>query len=447
MTKTLCWLLMFVVLLTSLSACGKNSEENGKASYQTNKLDVYSENDEKEATLIEIKSTGEIDYSFFVQRGIVGCEDVNDLFPFKYKNKVGYADANGNIVIESKYDSASYFCDEKAFVETADGIIEIIDMTGKTLYSFGDDFEWEYLTGNRYANGFSDGFSEVYDFYDNTLILSYFDIRKGEIIIHVIYDNNDKIEVEKHIISNVPYQYSTSASAICTDSFKGVVLRTWGVEIGKDTYNATIYDISGEIIAEYSRDNVNQTLHTAFDKFDKAPSIYIKDDYINIMNDDSLWGIMNLKTKEMLVDCKYDYIGKTNENCIPVCSYGKWGAINKRGETTIAFEYDYIGNFSNNKAFAVKNGIECYIINQNGDIEYTYTNTNFLTGRYHNYLPYDFSEKTGIAMVKNEDYYYLITNTGKTLLQDNKKPFVSDKYVFTNGKMYEIVMHSVDNSN
>ena len=108
--------------------------------------------------------------------------------------------------------------------------------------------------------------------------------------------------------------------------------------------------------------------------------------------------------------------------CISVCSYGKWGAINKRGETTIAFEYDYIGNFSNNKAFAVKNGIECYIINQNGDIEYTYTNTNFLTGRYHNYLPYDFSEKTGIAMVKNEDYYYLITNTGKAIMCASTSP-------------------------
>lgn len=432
MKKTLCWLLILVVLLTPLSACRKNGKENEKPSYQANKLDLFSKNDEKEATLIEMKSTGEIDYSFFVQRGTVGCEDINDLFPFEYKDKVGFADANGNIVIESKYDSASCFCDEKAFVETADGIIEIIDMTGKTLYSFGEDFELKIFTGS------------VYDFYDNTLILSFLDSRKCEIIIYVVYDNNGEIEVEKYIISNVQCPYNTRVSPIYTDDFKGVLMSTWGVDIGKDTYNATMFDISGEIIAEYPRDDVNQTIRTAFDKFDQSPTIWIIDDCINIMNEDGLWGIMNVKTKEMIVDFKYDYIGKINGNCIPVCSYGKWGVINRKGEITIAFDYDYIGNFSNNKAFAVKNGIECYTINQDGGIEYTYSNIDFLTGRYHNYLPYDFSEKTGIALVENEDNYYLITNTGKTLLQDDRKPFVSDKYVFSNGKMYEIVMQSVE---
>lgn len=431
----LCTLLLTLsILFGVLSGCRKQDESKK----ENNGIETMSNNSEKEATLAELESTGEILYDAFTSRGGFR-ENSNDLFPFYYKETYGYADVNGNVVIESKYNDCTFFSEDKAFVETIDGKVQIINKTGDVLYTFDDSLKKDYDNNSIMAE------LKGKSFKNSTLVLSFPNISTGEIKVYVVSDNKGEIDVTKHVIPNINFNWNVSISPVYADGFVGIAVKNPFIHVGKDLCETTIVDFSGNVFLQYSSKDMMQTEDTAFKNFKSAPAIYIDGSYINAINDNGMWGIVDINTKEIIIDFEYDYIGKYNEECIAVCSYGKWGAIDSEGKTVVPFEYDYIGNFNNNRAFAVKNGVECYIINMDGQIEYKYNNSAFLTGKYGNYLPSEFSDKTGIALVENEGEYFVITNTGKILLQDDRRPYISEKYVFSiqRESMYQIVMQSI----
>ena len=105
----------------------------------------------------------------------------------------------------------------------------------------------------------------------------------------------------------------------------------------------------------------------------------------------------------------YDFVDYYENGTAPAKKDGKWGFVNKKGETIVTPSYDFVFRFSENLAPVVKNNKWGYV-NQNGEevtpLEYDYADL--------------FSE--GIARVYKDGSYKFI--------DPNNEIVISDEYVF-----------------
>ena len=158
-------------------------------------------------------------------------------------------------------------------------------------------------------------------------------------------------------------------------------------------------------------------------------------------------GLLDLSTKEMVIDFQYDYTEAYSDGIIPVCRYGRWGAVNLQNEEIISFDYDYISPFAQGTALAFYDQ-QAFLIDTGGNKIFTFDeslDSVFFTSRGGFYY-YPFNEN-GIAYISrevsdnNDGMCYLITTYGEILLTESRLNlnFVSNNYIISDHHLYKVI--------
>ena len=443
--------ILSVCMLFSLCACSLDKDEE-KSDTSSNNLNQSESNNYLEdsqndtynhtTSVNKISSTGQIPYEKFDYKycsGLLMFTNTN-AFPFVHSSKYGYADAKGNVIISEKYDLVRIFSDGKAFVNINDEW-QIIDMHGKELYTLPAEYN-----------------ECLYDDYNNV------EFNNGKAIC--VNDNNSSFLDVLIIDSNM----STSTlkieiNGLCeykiinTAEFSGIITYSSYIEYDnsgnrnqKVSYN--LFNLSGEKLWEVTTTYDNFRYKTEQCEYNKAlaptrpytilESINVENGYINIFDENFKWGLMELYSKKIVLDYNYDYVGTYSDNLCNVCSYGKWGYVDLSGNQAIDFNYKYTEKFVNGKAIVIMQDNSFKVINKEGkeyfDCGFSFIPPSYSQCKYHVYTEL---QNNGIIIVwshHHKKYYIINIGNSLTIIDDSSHPsIISDKYIYMNKSMYEIV--------
>lgn len=443
-------MLLLVILLMSIYGCGSNKGNNyvpnDETATQGENVPTDIPNENLKVYLNEIQSTGEIRYEDFLM-GSYSTENIyslgscdiytiydeewneyitSDLFAFCYDEKYGYADAYGNIIIEPTYKKASEFFEDKAFVLSADDKWMIIDTKGNELMTLPQDYQ--PVSFGREPIGFRNGKAILPSRYD------------GKISKNVVVINED-MTTTQFTVKDSPYSIRT----VNTPEFSGAIVYYFDLRNNHKSY--VLYDLNGKeiwsvAVDEFGNKGRDQDAYNNLGVY----NFICKNGYMNIVGESGKWGLIDLSTGEIKISCQYDYLGTYSDGLIEVCKYGKWGHIDINGNEVIKPEFVYATAFENGRAYIDKGEGQYAVIDKNGNVLHEYVGAGFtnIYGAPFNGYVFKYTKSHGIAIVVEATgyHYKLLTDDGRILLnydKDARSLYISDKYIFTGNKMYEIV--------
>ncbi len=428
--KKFFYLLLIAVFLFSLTSCTLKNKSIGDEDDVQGGVDNISESDKSESsvqniTLEEVYSTGEIKYNDFYMDFYADDEidwfdtDFDDLFKYKYNDKYGYADAEGNIVIKEQFDRAGKFSEGKAFVKK-NGKWEIIDTAGNVLKTFSEEIE---IKSEAYFKNGKAIFSHDYSF-------------DGQPEVIIIID-------EKYNVSSIELPSNTDIKIFNTPEFSGIAYSNWFTVDGR-IY--TLIDYTGKEIWKVKYNNIKYNEEAFMKEYCNALGRYacfslnammINDGYMNIINEDGKWGLLDVKTGNVVLECKYDYVGIYSDGLLPVCSYGKWGYIDIQGNEVLKPSLNYTEAITNGRGLNFEDG-SINLIEKNGNVICTYDINS--TKKVYNISP--FSKKKGLTFVGLDSDTYLLSSSGEVLASydsGNLSVNITKNYIYAEGQMYKMV--------
>lgn len=453
-----------VMVFCTLTACGNSAtttpdQPNGEENIASENKSSKGKN--KDVALLELSSTGEIPYEYF-RCSMYNSYDYGDyanyfkteLFPFYYNSKYGFADAQGNIVIKEKYSDVNFFSEDKAFVEE-NGIWKVIDTKGNELFTVPSEYSCSnvFFKNGKAIIAQKIKFDPARHPYDDNLSV-------------LVIDENMQIKEFKKDGGK-----QLEAKIINTPEFSGVLtyhLLSYPDETESTNYRYeyiyTLYNTSGEKVWGVTISSKNRSSEWSNDSYKISDKLFsslgspytfeheyitplhtfiAKDGYMNVVNENKKWGLLDLKSGNLVIDYNYDFMGGYSDKVIPVCSYGKWGYVDIKGNSVISPTFNYTGQFANGRAFVITSDNKQAVIDKKGNIISEY---NISWDRDFNQV-FPFSEETGISVIvqgKKESGCFgsvtIVTSTGQTLLSKTrcKTIYVSNNYIFFDGTMYEI---------
>ena len=112
-----------------------------------------------------------------------------------------------------------------------------------------------------------------------------------------------------------------------------------------------------------------------------------------------LWGYRDQKTGDIVIEPKYDEVGKFSDKMAPARIGQKWGAINPKGKIIIEPKFDKMSDFSNGKTW-ITNSDGVFLMDTRGkfSVSLTYDNVGY------------FSE--GLCKVEQDNKYGFIDKAG-----------------------------------
>lgn len=432
MKKIIALFLISISIATIFTGCEIETSNDEKGS---DNKSVSQENTGAKVIIKEVESTGTVSYDSFLDLSEWGMESLyiedgikyldTDVFPFEYGNKYGFADKNGNVVIDAIYDDAGRFFEGKAFVEKNSDRI-IIDKSGKELMVVPDGYKLEFNNAGCGVTAFKNGKAVLFkDFGQKMLVI------------------NDNMTAQE-ITLNMRADYIRSIS---TPEFSGVIAYAQQRVDGESggfydfTYNDIyiLYDLNGKVIWQITDPADNKTAGLGTDSRPELERFVAKNGYINIIDENRKWGLLDLKTGKIVIPCQYDYLGCLSEGLIQIKSYDKWGYIDINGNEVIKPAFTEALPFSNGKAFVRSNEKEPYIIiDKKGSVvascnELAYRNS--VVG---------INEKNGTVIMLNghNDRCSLVTSDGTVWFTNSSssQAYILGDYIFDDEKMYEIII-------
>ena len=334
-----------------------------------------------------------------------------------------------------------------------DDVWKVIDPEGNELFTVPSG----YVPENEplFQNGISMLYNKDWDYYEDYSAFNVLVINKDFSTKEVNVTFPDRRIGIKSIRPIITPEF-TGFLLFSTKTIQGGYQRE-----GSEYYYIDIYDLNGNSIwrvefedsynFESSYRTFNESGCCQVDSFPEILEPYwlfeAQNGYINVVDNNDKWGLFNLKTKKLTIPCKYDYVGvASDDGVVNVCSYGKWGYIDINNNTLLKPQFKYTGELQNGRAFAKTEEGKNVIIDKNGNIlsEIT-TDIRIGHGSYASAIIAN-SEKTGIFIsASSNTRRYLTTtvfdSTGKHLVSavQSESFYVSDKYIFLDGKMYKII--------
>ncbi len=375
----------------------------------------------KTITLEKCESTGEVGFDkISIPCSAYGGDYYMDLFPFEYKDKWGYINDKGEIIIGNKYDAAGVFSEGKAFVKDSDGW-HIIDTDGKVLFSTQKN-----MSSGKGISSEDPAYIRTLPYFQNGITTALNWDLDGKKVYNFIVINDkfemkecssEQFEDDSYIISYFPEIVNCAA-------FQGFAVYTLspGAEA---TDRITLCDINGNIVSKC-------------DSFAKSDIYRIGDTFLKIEKDD-MYALVDLKTGTKITEYKYDNIGKYSDGVIPVCAYGKWGLIDASGKELIKCQFDYLSEFSNGVGFALDFDGNGMLVNKSGEKISNLPNEVF---NKFNVLHVNPFMKTGLTYAENaDDEGFLITETGEVIFSGDadKFKYISANYVVYGDDLYKVV--------
>lgn len=441
-------LLTVVLLLCSFTSCKSNKDSTNDENDNSNNITLSNHENKEDVvqdrkTLAEISSTGQIPYDKFCFVSEHGLKTTDtDLFTFKYSSKYGFADSNGNVIIAEQYDDVYLFSEGKAFAKLNNEWI-IIDTKGNELCKIPTEYSKSLSTHEN--SGFKNG----------KAICTYTSIDSSNYYINILIINSDLSTSQTQIPTNAGLKYKI----VNTPEFAGIITYNAYVEyddsgIRNDKVAYRLFDLSGNKIWE--TETLYETLSPKVEQFEYkkalAPnyslgvleSLNIENGYMNIFDENFKWGLMNVKTGEIVLNCNYDYVGAYSNGLCNVCSYGKWGFVDLNGSQAMAFNYKYTEKFVNEKALVIMEDNSFCVINKTGEIVFDCGIIfNHPSGTQCKYQIHTDLQEKGIIVIWNYygDEYYLINigDSTKTIDDGLYTSIASPNNIFINKRMFELI--------
>lgn len=259
--------------------------------------------------------------------------------------KYGLIDDNFNWILEPKYDSISDFENGKALVIN-ECKTNYIDKTGKLLnteWSWDKSVEFITVAGlsfikydNKYAlvdenkNKISDWYYYLTEHNGNAIV------KQG----YYYYNFEDNMPVEYY-----GYYSDLSSSGNYTDN----------------GYKYGFVDTGGNIVVDYQFDYT----------YSFSEGIAVAENYGDYYN--YSYFLINEKG-EIINSESFDYAGTCSEGLIPVQRDGKYGYIDKDGNTVIDFKYTYAYSFNNGLAKVENDYYQYGFIDREGNMIIDFSN-------------------------------------------------------------------------
>jgi hypothetical protein len=254
-----------------------------------------------------------------------------NLFPFIRSGSWGFIDSTGNEIIAPKYKAAGFFMEGFAMVQTEEGV-GYIDKNDKLAIQ------------PKYQNGynFNEGYVTVMEDEDWGLINT-----KGEMVIEakyakplMVYNGMIKFKQERGLFSTYGF-LNTKGDTVIYPKFEKAGDFSDGICMASaDGYKYGYIDTKGEWVVKPDYEiGVSLKINGEYDFSDKEFS----DGYAAVEKGDK-YGLID-KTGKMVLDAKYDWLGKYSEGLIPAKKDTLYGFINLKGAWVIKPEYNYAEAF------------------------------------------------------------------------------------------------------
>lgn len=420
-----------------LTSCNNTtvSSDNGKYS-ENNYADENNTNvDNHAVSLTEISQSGVISYDNFclTRFGPYYTNTSGNLcIPFEYNSRYGYADQNGNPVIENLSGSniLPHTLSEGLAFYQADGNYYVIDAAGEKLFTLPDDVSPESFKNGTCVMLKKEHVPDSLFTYDYNVYVC-------------LLDTNMNYMENKILLPDGMSIGQDNWYAINESGFQGA-LGTYG---SKTTdAQIAIVNSSGKIVTSFDANSAYQAAKSAFSfvnisasithaaavglsDADLTKMIFFKNGYVNVMGENGKWGLINLQTEELAIDYSYDYVGACSDGLIPVCQYGIWGVIDIDGNMVIPCQsFKYIGAFTNGRALAISEDENICIIDKEGNIVSNVdvsVGASTLGGNTKSFFYTDFTEATHIACIYLYEKAYLISDSGEILLSGKTDSYAS----------------------
>jgi hypothetical protein len=320
------------------------------------------------------------------------CLVAQNLFPFQNKaGKYGYKNANGQVMIQPKYDNADYFNCGVATVSNGGeygigGWRGIIDTKGKELMKLTDKFD--------YINRFVEDYAKV-DYPGATGGCNFINKSGKEISSVRFKEAMPFCEGMAAVKSDAGWGFiDTSGRLVIAFQYYDVTLFSGGIALVSGKQKSYINKIGKEILAC---------------KYDHAGNFSEGLAAVGMGGSQSgggQWGYIDIEGN-IAIPLNYQLTKDISNSLAVAMKGGKYGALNKKGEIVIPFRFDNIWPFQEGMAVAWLNG-KCGFIDNKGATVVPFKYDGVGAGIE------GFAE--GMASVQIVDKYGFVDKTGKLVI-------------------------------
>lgn len=309
-----------------------------------------------------------LDTMFTNVKRITEVKDDNNTYLITYKNGQAGILKNGQTVIENEYEDISYDVTNNVLVLQKNAKQGVYDLAGNMILPIQyDNIEiWGTL-----INATKDGKLMVFNVSgtvqdENSLKAMY-----PENNYYITVDRNGKYGVadqNKNSIINNEYnyiEYAFDKYFIATKNEKiGVIDETGNIVIPIE--NSIVQNINGTKIIQIinSETNVSDIYNSKMEKVlsQSDSRIYLKENYIKLVSADDIKYIDydgNLKDAQEIFTNNIVFAKKEN---------GKWGYVDRSGNTVVDYKYEFATNINEYGYGAVKQNGKWGVVNAQGQL-------------------------------------------------------------------------------
>lgn len=309
-----------------------------------------------------------LDTMFTNVKRITEVKDDNNTYLITYKNGQAGILKNGQTVIENEYEDISYDVTNNVLVLQKNAKQGVYDLAGNMILPIQYD-NIEIL--GTLINATKDGKLMVFNVSgtvqdENSLKAMY-----PENNYYITVDRNGKYGVadqNKNLIINNEYnyiEYAFDKYFIATKNEKiGVIDETGNIVIPIE--NSIVQNINGTKIIQIinSETNVSDIYNSKMEKVlsQSDSRIYLKENYIKLVSADDIKYIDydgNLKDAQEIF---------TNNTVFAKKENGKWGYVDRSGNTVVDYKYEFATNINEYGYGAVKQNGKWGVVNAQGQL-------------------------------------------------------------------------------
>lgn len=300
-----------------------------------------------------------------------------DLFPVSVKQKWGYINSKGKLIIETKYELALPFSDGYALVKENGELAIINTKEEKVLISKNHYYLNEYATENMLAYQCNDG-SNFYNFKDEKYLVPKYSFvkpysnglaafkdrhsslygfinKKGEIEIQAQFSSCGAFSEDRcRVKFDGKWAYiDLDGRLTCLNSYTYISDYSEGLAgVWKFSNTVQYINLENEVIFSHQIFKDVNNIPAQF----SMPIYQFSEGLVKVI--DYISGLYGYKDEEGNQEIRYQYkeAGNFSEGLACVKYGKKWGYINKKGKLTIQAEYDFANNFRSGLAAVYKGG-------------------------------------------------------------------------------------------
>ncbi len=328
---------------------------------------------------------------------------------------------NATTIKEVKVDgNLLYFDNYILEVENYDKLIALYDLDGKVIKEYSENFTFD---NNIYAGKNGELYSINYEYgddYTNNAIL---------------YDLTSKKD-SKVLELDGSASYFTALYYDANGKNHNVLIgfvETIFKDNGDENYK--IHYLNGDVVdlGSYQIDSISPRLDT------ESPIKVLNDKYsvvINYNKTNSKYGVVDLKTGDLVIDCNYNLLFQADDNTFVAKMDGKTGLIDLKTKKELPYEYDFIA--PSNGFFVVGKDNKLAIVDDKykfvTDFNFDYQTIN--KGDSYSYRVCCANFNTFHA-IKIDDKYLLTINVNSALMDiDYNK---DEAYIISSDGTYETI--------